>query len=101
MLLMYEVGRRTRGSFMSTRKDRLLFCVCLMALSCGLTLSVAGCGSSNPNETEFLNSAPPGKPSEFPNETFAQRKERTLRTPSKTKKEMEEAKDKGIEAKGP
>ena len=33
---------------------------------------------SNPNEDEFLKSAPPGQPSEFPNETVAQRKARTL-----------------------
>jgi hypothetical protein len=98
MLLMYKFGRRIQGRFMSTSKYRLLFCVCLMALSCGLTLSVAGCGSGNPNEKEFLDSAPPGKPSEFPDETVAQRKERTR---SKTKKEMAEAKGTGTAAKKP
>jgi hypothetical protein len=47
-----------------------------------LTLAV-GC-SGNQNEDEFLRSAPPGKPSEFPNETVSQRRERTR---SKTKAE--------------
>jgi hypothetical protein len=83
---------------MRTPKFRLLFCDCLMALSCGLTLLVAGCGSGNPNETEFLNSAPPGTPPENPDETVSQRRERTR---SKTKKEMAEAKNKGTAAKGP
>ena len=87
---------------MSTPKYRLLFCVCLMALSCGLTLLVAGCGSGNPNETEFLNSAPPGKPPENPNETVSQRRARTLRTPEKAKAEKAEAsKDNGSAAKTP
>jgi hypothetical protein len=40
-------------------------------------LGLAGCGNSNPNEREFLQNAPPGKPSEFPNESVAQRKART------------------------
>jgi hypothetical protein len=70
---------------MITPKIRLLLCACLMTLSCGVTLLVAGCGSGNQNEAEFLSSAPPGKPSEFPNETVAQRKERTR---SKSKKEL-------------
>jgi hypothetical protein len=56
-----------------------------------LTLFV-GC-SGNQNEDEFLRSAPPGKPSEFPNESVSQRKERTR---SKTKAEhAADAKNKG------
>jgi hypothetical protein len=70
-----------------------------MTLSCGLTLLVAGCGSGNQNEAEFLASAPPGKPPDNPNETVAQRKERTR---SKTKKEMAELeKDKATAPKTP
>jgi len=55
----------------------------LLGASMMLTL-VVGC-SGNPNEDEFLKSAPPGAPSEFPNETVAQRKARTL-GPSKVVK---------------
>ena len=36
-----------------------------------------GCGSSNPNEREFLESAPPGKPPENPDEKVSQRRSRT------------------------
>jgi hypothetical protein len=73
-----------------------------LALSCGLTLSQAGCGSGNPNETEFLNSAPPGKPPENPDETVSQRRQRTLRTPEKVKAEKaEELKSKGSASKTP
>jgi hypothetical protein len=57
---------------------------CILAGSTMLTL-VVGC-SSNPNEVEFAKSAPPGVPSEFPNESVAQRKSRTL-GPSKVVKE--------------
>jgi hypothetical protein len=38
---------------------------------------LAGCGNSNPNEREFLNSAPPGKPPENPNESVSERRART------------------------
>ena len=41
----------------------------------GLSLLGAGCGMDS-NEKEFLESAPPGKPSEFPNETFKERRQR-------------------------
>jgi hypothetical protein len=58
--------------------------VVVLAGSMTLTLFV-GC-SGNQNEQEFLNSAPPGKASEFPDEGIAQRKARTLR-PSKAEKE--------------
>jgi hypothetical protein len=49
----------------------------LLAGSMVLTLFL-GCSPGNQNEAEFLKSAPPGKPLEFPNESFAQRKARTL-----------------------
>jgi len=49
----------------------------LIFLSCALPMAAGGCGSSNPNEKEFLESAPPGKPSEFPNESFSERRQRT------------------------
>jgi hypothetical protein len=49
---------------------------CLIAGSIVLTL-VVGC-SGNQNEAEFLKSAPPGTPSEFPNESFGERRARTL-----------------------
>lgn len=39
--------------------------------------NVAGCNSSNPNEQEFLRSAPPGKPTENPDESYSQRRSRT------------------------
>ena len=54
--------------------------VFLLSGSMVLTLCL-GC-SGNQNEDEFLRSAPPGKPSEFPNESFAQRKQRTLTQPN-------------------
>jgi hypothetical protein len=57
----------------------------MKAIKCGVAglllaaggLGLAGCGNSNPNEREFLQNAPPGKPSEFPNESVAERKART------------------------
>jgi hypothetical protein len=55
----------------------------ILAGSMMLTL-VVGC-SGNPNEDEFLRTAPKGVPSEFPNESVAQRKARTL-GPSKIEK---------------
>lgn len=36
-----------------------------------------GCNSGNPNEQEFLRSAPPGKPPENPDESYAERRSRT------------------------
>jgi hypothetical protein len=68
------------------------------ALLCMATLGlplVAGC-SGNPNEDEFLKTAPPGLKSEFPNESYAERRERTR---TKTSRELQaEAKKKGAEA---
>jgi len=78
---------KIRGTLMSTTKSGLLG-IYLLTLSLGLTLCVPGCGSGNPNEREFLNNAPPGTPSEFPNESVAQRKART-RSLSKPEKEIE------------
>jgi hypothetical protein len=52
------------------------FVLAVLLLSAG-GLGLAGCGGSNPNEREFLQNAPPGKPSEFPNESVAERKART------------------------
>ena len=37
----------------------------------------SGCGFGNPNEREFLQSAPPGQPSENPNESYSDRRART------------------------
>lgn len=41
----------------------------------GLAMIGVGCGADD-NEREFLQSAPPGKPSEFPDEKVSQRRER-------------------------
>jgi hypothetical protein len=54
-----------------------------VGLVIGAPLAITGCGSSNTNEQEFLNSAPPGKPPENPNESFSERRSRTQ---AKTKK---------------
>ena len=51
---------------MSMPKLRLLIRVCLMALSCGLTLLTAGCGSGNPNETRVSQPPRPGSPPTIP-----------------------------------
>jgi hypothetical protein len=56
----------------------------VMVLAINLTFSLSGCGG-NPNEAEFFKSAPPGVPSEFPNESVAQRKERTRAVPKQVK----------------
>jgi hypothetical protein len=61
--------------FMSIKRSH---CAKTLVLAGGMMLTlVVGC-STNPNEDEFLKSAPPGAPSEFPNESVAQRKARTL-----------------------
>ncbi len=61
-----------------------------------LSWNPVGCGSSNPNEHEFLT-APPGMPPDHPNESFAERRERTRNL---TKQELAaEAKNKAAEAK--
>ena len=57
----------------------------VMALGMNLALAVAGCGG-NANEREFLDSAPPGEPSPFPNESVAQRKARTRSEPYSVRK---------------
>ena len=41
----------------------------------GLALIGMGCGADS-NEKEFLESAPPGKPSEFPDEKVSERRQR-------------------------
>jgi hypothetical protein len=56
----------------------------LLAGGMGLAL-LSGC-SGNVNEDEFLKSAPPGKPSEFPDESISQRRARTLGPSGKTAK---------------
>jgi hypothetical protein len=81
---------------MSASRLRLAFSVCFVALSCGMTLPLAGCGSGNPNENEFP--APPGRPSEFPDETVSQRRARTLRSPEKIKAEKAEELKSGANA---
>jgi hypothetical protein len=56
-------------------------------LSGGMVLTlIVGC-SGNQNEDEFLRTAPPGTPSEFPNESFGDRRARTLRTKDVGQKE--------------
>jgi hypothetical protein len=60
---------------MRTKRYGLVFPVGLILAAGGL--GVSGCGGSNPNEREFLQTAPPGKPSEIPNESVADRKART------------------------
>jgi hypothetical protein len=62
-------------------------CAKAFLLSGGMALTlIVGC-SSNQNEDEFLKTAPPGTPSEFPNESFGERRARTLRTKDVGKKE--------------
>ena len=45
----------------------------------GICLLGTGCGADD-NEKEFLNSAPPGKASEFPDEKVSERRQRTKGT---------------------
>jgi hypothetical protein len=57
-----------------SRLAGLLFLVCVL----GLPLGLSGCGNSNPNEREFLATAPPGKPPDDPeDQKVAHRRERT------------------------
>ena len=51
--------------------------VLLLVVGLILPWGLGGCGSGNPNEQEFQRSAPPGKPLENPNESYAERRERT------------------------
>ncbi len=62
----------------------------MKAIRCGLAgllmtagvMGLAGCGSGNPNETEFLRTAPPGKPPDDPeDQKVAHRRERTKIVP--------------------
>ena len=48
-----------------------------------LAASASGCGG-NTNEKEFLNSAPPGKQTGDPNESYSQRRERTKNASKKS-----------------
>jgi hypothetical protein len=66
----------------------------LLAIVLGINLApgLPGCGG-NPNEREFLNSAPPGEPSPFPNESVAQRKSRTKSEPKPVQKKGQKATD--------
>jgi hypothetical protein len=61
----------------------LIFTLCV-----SLLFTAGGCGSSNPNEAEFLREAPPGKPPENPNESFKERKERLLQAAKERDKEF-------------
>ncbi len=45
------------------------------------TASIPGC-DSNPNLAEYNEHTPPGLPPDVPNESVAQRRSRTLRTPT-------------------
>ena len=45
--------------------------------------NASGCGG-NTNEREFLNSAPPGEQTGDPNESYAQRRERTKNSSTKS-----------------
>ncbi len=50
----------------------------LLVFSLGFALGLPGCGSGNPNEREFLATAPPGKPSDDPEDSkVSHRRERT------------------------
>ena len=49
-----------------------------LIFSLGLVLSLSGCGSGNPNESEYAQHAPPGKPSDDPeDQKVSHRRERT------------------------
>jgi hypothetical protein len=59
----------------SKRRLAVLF---LLVWNLGLTLGLPGCGSGNPNEKEYLATAPPGKPPDDPDDSkVAHRRERT------------------------
>jgi hypothetical protein len=61
-------------------------------------LALAGCGSGNPNEREYLQTAPPGKPPDDPeDQKVAHRRERT-RNVSKEIQKIE-ARNQGAAAK--
>jgi hypothetical protein len=58
----------------------------------GVTIGVAGCGSGNPNEREYMATAPPGQPPDDPDDQkVAHRRERT-RGPSKQVEQAEKRK---------
>jgi hypothetical protein len=70
----------------------------MKTMKCGLAallvaaggLGLTGCGGSNPNEREYLQSAPPGKPPDDPDDQkVAHRRERT-RNVSKQVQKIEE-----------
>jgi hypothetical protein len=72
----------------------------LLAWSLGLMLGLTGCGSGNPNEREFLSSAPPGQPPDDPNDQkVSYRRERTRATSKEIdkieKRNQKEAGNKG------
>ncbi len=81
----------------STMKPSRLAIFFLLICGAGLMPGLSGCGSGNPNEREYSEHAPPGLPSENPNESVAQRKART-RTASKQELKAE-ARNKAAEAK--
>ena len=67
--------------------NRAAFTRSSRTIICAIAPIVAGC-SGNPNEDEFLKTAPPGLKSPFPNESYAERRERTR---TRTTRELKEA----------
>jgi hypothetical protein len=55
-----------------------------------LVATAPGCFQQD-NNAEFLRNAPPGKPSEFPDETVSQRRARTRSAPPLGKKDAKRA----------
>jgi hypothetical protein len=70
----------------------------LFVLPLGLPISMAGCGASNPNEAEFLRSAPPGEQAK--EEKYSDRRART-HTLSKRELANQAADKKATDAKKP
>jgi hypothetical protein len=64
-----------------------------------LAASLAGCEPGNPNEAEYLEHTPPGKPPENPDETASERRARTLRVPKKVS--ANKTSGKPVSTKGP
>ncbi|HKI19167.1 MAG TPA: hypothetical protein VKA15_14870 [Isosphaeraceae bacterium] len=70
----------------------------LLAWAMSLSIALAGCGASNPNEREFLNTAPPGEQAK--DEQVSDRRART-HTLSKQEVRNQAAAEKAAAAKKP
>jgi hypothetical protein len=65
-------------------------------------LAATGCGGGNPNEREYFQDAPPGKPSDDPNDQkVAYRRERTRNVSKQVQKVEARGREAAEKAKGP